>query len=131
MAVAPFLFFDKRVELNPDNGQAWAALGTVRLAERRLDSRLSVWGSVPATALRVSGDLDNAKQQAELACHRDYRCYMPRVVLAAVLNEMSEQPKASLAINDAFRIKPDLTDKQIAYLVGQRLGRKIVTLDRS
>ena len=132
------------VELNPDNGQAWTALGAVCLAERRLDeaikhlqhgmsispldSRLSVWGSVLATALRVAGDLENAKQQAELACQRDLRCYMPRVVLAAVFNEMSELPQAVQAINDARRIKPDLTEKQIAYLVGQRLSRKIATL---
>ena len=132
------------VELNPDNGQASAALGAVCLAERRLDeaikhlqhgmsispldSRLSVWGSVLATALRVSGDLDSARQQAELACQRDLRCYMPRVVLAAVLREMSEPSTATEAIKDAFRIKPDLTEKQIAYLVGQRLGRGLATL---
>ena len=132
------------VELNSNNGQAWAALGAVSLSERRLndaikhlkhgmsisplDSRLSVWGSVLSTALRVSGDLNSAKQQAELACQRDHRCYMPRVVLAAISNEMEDQPKALQAIKDAFRIKPDLTDKQIAYLVGKRLGRKIAKL---
>ena len=132
------------VDINPGNGQAWAALGSVSLTERRLDaaiehlrygisispldSRLSVWGGVLATALRVSGDLSGAREQAQLACQRDDRSYMPRVVLAAINLELDEKAEAVSALGDACRIKPDLSDKQISYLVGQRLASKIIPL---
>lgn len=129
------------VELNPDNAQAWSALGAVCLTQRRLDdaichlrhgitispldSRIAVWGSVLATALRVSGDLPGAKLQAEMACQHDTRSYIPKVVIAAILLEMSERTLAASELKDAFRIKPDLTERQISYLVGQRLAEKL------
>lgn len=124
------------VDLNPDNGQAWAALGSVCLSDRRVDdavshlrrgielsphdSRLSVWGGVLSTALRVSGDLTGAVEQAEMACQRGDRTYMPRVILAAAHLVSGNQRCASLAFEDAYRIKPDMTDKQITYLIGKR-----------
>lgn len=132
----------RAVELNPDNGQAWSALGSVQLGERRVedaiahlnrgiglsphDSRLSVWGGVLATALRLSGQLPEAVTQAERACARDDRTYTPRVVLAGAYSASAEKAKAAAALNDAYRIKPDLTDKQIAYLVGRRIAVDLV-----
>jgi DNA-binding winged helix-turn-helix (wHTH) protein/tetratricopeptide (TPR) repeat protein len=131
-------------ELNPGNGQAWAALGSVNLSQRRvdeaishlhrgialspLDSRLSVWGGVLSTALRASGDLPGAIKQAELACQRDDRTYMPRVVLAGALKAAGDKAGARAALKDAYRIKPDLTDMQIMYLVGKRQADELLAL---
>lgn len=132
----------RAVELNPNNGQAWSALGAVALSERRVedaisylqrgmelsphDSRLSVWGGVLATALRVSGNLSEAVIQARHACERDDRTYMPRVVLAGVYSARAEPVEARAALQDALRIKPDLTDKQVMYLVGRRLADRLM-----
>ena len=132
------------IDLNPDNAQAWTALGTVSLTEGKLDeaithlrhgikispldSRLSVWGGVLATALRLSGDIDEALEQAQLACQRDHRCYMPRVILASILYTRKEHSCAQNALDEALRIKPDLSPAQIYYLVGQRLGCQLLDL---
>ena len=92
------------------------------------DSRLSVWRGVLATAFRVAGKLDDAKVCATLACERDDRTYMPRVVLAGVYLAANDSPGAQAAMTDAYRIKPDLTGRQIRYLVGKRLAGKLVLL---
>jgi DNA-binding winged helix-turn-helix (wHTH) protein/tetratricopeptide (TPR) repeat protein len=134
----------KALEINPANAQAWAALGSAYLAGNRpeeaiahlrhgirispLDSRLSIWGSVLAIAYLLLGDRSAAREQAELACQRDDRCYMPRIVLAAIHRLDGRQELARQALEDAYRIKPDLTLKQIAALVGQKHGMRLVAL---
>ncbi len=132
------------VEFNPGNAQAWVALGSVNLSLRRVDaaiahlqhgidmsphdSRLSVWGGVLSTALRASGDLPGAIKQAELACQRGDRTYMPRVVLAGALKAADDIAGAKAALKDAYRIKPDLTELQIMYLVGRRQADELLAL---
>ena len=112
------------VEINPANAQAWAALGSACLLARRveeavqhlthginispLDSRLSIWGAMLALGLMQSKDLEGALHQGELACQRDHRSYMPRVVVAGIHLLRNERELALKALNDAYRIKPDL-----------------------
>ncbi len=58
-------------------------------------------------------------QQGELACQRDHRNYMPRVVVAGIRLMRNERELAALkALNDAYRIKPDLVSAQVFPLLG-------------
>jgi TolB-like protein len=132
------------VEINPANAQAWAALGSACLLTRRveeaiqhlkhginispLDSRLSVWGALLALALMQSKDMEGALQQGELACQRDYRNYMPRIVVAGIHLLRDEQELALKALNEACRIKPDLESAQVLPLLGQELGSRLLSL---
>lgn len=135
---------ENAIDLNQSNAQAWVALGSVQVSQRQLDTaivslrhgmsispldnRLSVWGSVLSTALRLRGRLDEAQTEAEMACRREYGAYWPRVALAATLYLKGDLAGALDAMNDAYRAKPDLTPEQIRYLVGQRHARNLVSL---
>lgn len=130
------------VDLNPANAQAWAALGSTCLTDNRLeeavlhlthgikisplDSRLSIWGAVLAVALISTKDIEGARRQAELACQRDDRSYMPRVVLAAVHHLRGDAGRARKALDDAYRIKPDLSPRQVFALIGMKLGHALL-----
>ncbi|MCB1750680.1 MAG: winged helix-turn-helix domain-containing protein [Gammaproteobacteria bacterium] len=129
------------VELSPANAQAWAALGSAYLIDRQpklaieyltqgitlspLDSRLSVWGALLALALMLINDLDAAQIQAELACQRDDRMYLSRVVYAAVLLCRGDRQAAMQALDDAYRIKPDLSAAEIDALITEKLGKQL------
>jgi DNA-binding winged helix-turn-helix (wHTH) protein/tetratricopeptide (TPR) repeat protein len=132
------------VEINPGNAQAWAALGSACLLTGQveeavrhlthgihispLDSRLSIWGALLALALLRSKDLVGALQHGELACQRDHRNYLPRVVVAGIQLLRQEQELALRALNDAFRIKPDLEAAQVLLLLGEKLGSDLLNL---
>ncbi len=134
------------VEINPANAQAWAALGSVYLMLSQtgqaieclqrgvsispLDSRLSIWGALLTLAHLAAGDLDAALQQGDLACQRDDHSYMPRVALAAVHLARADKGSAATALQDALRIKPDLSRQQISLLVGRHLGTALALLQR-
>ncbi|HSS62863.1 MAG TPA: winged helix-turn-helix domain-containing protein [Gammaproteobacteria bacterium] len=134
----------KAVEINPANAQAWAALGSVCLATRRieeavqhlthginispLDSRLSIWGALLALALMRSKDLEGALREGELACQRDDRNYIPRVVVAGVHLLRGDAHLALTALKDAYRVKPDLAPAQVFPLLGRDLGGSLLNL---
>lgn len=131
------------VELNPQNAQALSALGAVCLTTRQvdsaisnlragikispLDSRLCIWGSLLSTALRFKGKTEEALAEAQLACQRDHRAYMPRVVLAGTHLSMGDEKSAATSLADAIRIKPNLSDNQIRSLLGKRLGNELIS----
>jgi DNA-binding winged helix-turn-helix (wHTH) protein/tetratricopeptide (TPR) repeat protein len=132
------------VEINPANAQAFAALGSVCLLTRRveeavqhlthginispLDSRLSIWGAMLALGLMQLNDLDGALRQGELACQRDHRSYIPRIVVAGIHLLRNEPEPALEALNEAYRVKPDLDSVQIFPLLGRRLGSSLLEL---
>jgi TolB-like protein len=129
------------VEISPANAQAWAALGSAYLIDKQpklaieyltqgialspLDSRLSVWGALLALALMLIDDLDAAQTQAELACQRDDRTYLSRVVYAAVLLCRGDLKAAKQILDDAYRIKPDLSAAEIDALITEKLGKQL------
>ncbi len=132
------------IELEPANAQAWVALGSCSLLRGELqesveqlthgisisplDSRLSIWGAVLGIAHMMSGDLNCALAQSELACQRDHRTYMPRIVLAAVHLVRGDPVRSSQALSDAHRIFPDLSARQITALVGKDIGPRLAKL---
>lgn len=125
------------IDLNSANAQAWVALGAVRLSQgdipdaleklshgidiSPLDSRLSIWGAIHAAALLASGDAEKASAIAEIACTRHDRTFPARVALAGARLAMGDHEKAKIAMAEATRIKPDLSERQIARLVGKEL----------
>jgi adenylate cyclase len=118
------------------NAQAWVALGTalIRAGKARtgiqhlrhgmrispLDNRASYWGTNLAYALFRLGDLEAAETEARLACRRDDRLYMARVVLGLIFARQGNLTDASAAIREAVRLRPDLCAEDMRGLVGRR-----------
>jgi tetratricopeptide (TPR) repeat protein len=132
------------VEINPANAQAWASLGSACMLAGKfdeaiqylrhgidispIDSRLSIWGAILALVLMRTKDLDGALHQAELACQRDHRSYLPRVVVAGIHRLRNEPALALKALNEARRIMPDLQAAQVFALLGPKLGQSLLDL---
>ena len=135
---------ENAIEINPSNAQAWAALGSVHVLDGRidagiealrhgiaispLDSRLSIWGTILTMGLVQAGRLQEAVGQGQLACRRDHRCYLPRIALAGAHLRGGDAGQAAVALREAYRIKPDLSDAQIGSIVGARIGIELKRL---
>ena len=133
------------IDLNSVNAQALVALGTVRMGRHDLedaianlskgieisplDSRLSVWGALLSIAHLMSGNIDAAVETASIACRRNDRTYLPRLALAGANFAINDKHLALRALEEARRIKPDLTRQQIAALIGRDLQKGLMTLE--
>ena len=127
---------EKAIERNPSNAQAWVALGAAQLTNRQpelaiaslehgprispRDSLLAVWGSIYAVALGFVGRLDEAVEQARVACRRDDKLHNPRVVLTALLVNADRLEEAASALAEARRIRPQLSLREVRGIVGGR-----------
>ena len=136
---------EKALHINPDNAQAMVARGAVKLsigsfeesiADLKkgvdlspLDARLAVWQSLLSTALLAHGDIDGALTQASEASLRSHNAYMPFVALAAAQLVAKDLTSATSSLAEAFYIKPDLSEKQIAALIGSKLASELIKLD--
>ena len=132
------------LELNPNNGQAWTALGSAHMVLGRgaeaieplehgiaispMDGRLAIWRSVLALAQLQTGDLDAALATAAAGCQNDDRVYIPKVVLCAVNIVRGDNHAAAGALSEALRVKPDLSEHEVVSLVGSKLGAAIAQL---
>jgi adenylate cyclase len=127
---------DKAVENDPSNAQAWIAngVGLLRAGKARkgiemlqhgmrispVDQSLAYWGTNLAYALFRLKRVEEALHEAELACRRDDKLYMARVVLAMILAHLGRSAEAEHAIAEARRVRPDLIAEQVRSLVGRR-----------
>jgi TolB-like protein len=119
----------RALELDPSNAQAHAALGAallrlgkeegieemrygLRISPR--DNRLAAWGALLARGLLSFGKVDEAIDAANHACRCDDKIFLPRLVLAVALNTVENQDGARAALDDARRIRPNLTHTDIA-----------------
>ena len=132
------------IDINPSNAQAWTALGSAYLLKHDagraiehlthgikispLDTRLSIWQAVLALAYLQADNMVKARENAEMACRRDDKTYLPRVVLAATHMTCRETELAGSALLDAQRIKPDLSGREIEGVVGKTLARALLQL---
>ena len=130
------------IDINSTNAQAWAALGSAYLLTDELDlaienlqhgikispldSRLSIWQTALALAFLRAKNFSKAKKQAELACQRDDRTYLPRLALAAIHALLEDGKSAQLILEDAYRIKPDLSRREIKAVIGARLCNLLI-----
>jgi len=114
----------RALDLDPSNAQAHAALGAallrqgdptgvesmrhgMRISPR--DSRLGAWGALLARALLSMGRVDQAIEVADHACRCDDKIFLPRLVLAVALNAADDAEGARAALEDARRIRPNLS----------------------
>ncbi len=130
---------EKAIERNPSNAQAWVALGAAQLTNRQpdlaiaslehglrispRDNLLAVWGSIYAVALGFVGRLDDAIEQARIACRRDDKLHNPRVVLAVLLIDGGRLEEATSALAEARRIRPQLALREVRGIVGGRYAK--------
>ena len=127
---------ERAIEADPSNAQAWVAMGTALISAGKarkgidmlqhgmrispLDNRLAYWGANLANALFRLRRYDQAEQEARLACRRDDKLYMARVVLAIILVEQGWLKEAKQEIAEALRIRPMLSAQDVRSLVGRR-----------
>ncbi len=133
----------KALDLNPNNGQAWTALGSayailgraadaIEPLERGrvspMDSRLAVWRAVLALVYLQTGKTEQAETVAQEGCQNDHKTYLPRVVLTAVRLARKQTEEALSALQDCLRVKPDLSQQEIDCLIGPNLGAAFAKL---
>ncbi|WP_291985328.1 BTAD domain-containing putative transcriptional regulator [Candidatus Accumulibacter sp. ACC007] len=134
---------ERAIEENPNNAQAWAALGATRLLQMQFetavevlrrglrtsptDYRRSVWLTALASGLVRLNRLDEALDAANGACRADARFYPARIVLAMVLNKLSKDGEAVKALAEARRIRPQLTPAEMRRFVGGALDRLAIS----
>lgn len=128
---------ERAIEENPNNAQAWAALGATRLLQMQFaaavealrrglrtsptDYRRSVWLTALASGLVRLNRLDEALDAAHGACRSDAKFYPARIVLAMVLTKLGKDPEAVEALAEARRIRPRLSRVEIQRFVGAAL----------
>lgn len=135
------LLLERAVEENPDNPQAWAALGACRLMLGRVDSgidclrrglrvspsdfRRSVWLTLLASGLLRQRQGDEAIASARAACRSDANFYPARIVLAGALLRAGQKSEAAKALLDARRIRPQMQLDELRLRVGGRGQREL------
>ncbi|MGO9933151.1 MAG: TIR domain-containing protein [Steroidobacteraceae bacterium] len=136
---------ERAIEENPNNAQAWAALGAARLLRRQYepavealrrglrisptDYRRSVWLTALAGALARTGKLDQALAAAQDACRADAKFYPAQIVRALVLTKLDKGADAVKALTEARRIRPRLALGEIQFWAGQVLDGAAASLD--
>ena len=137
---------ERAIEENPDNAQAWAALGACRLMLGQVDRgveclrrglrvspsdyRRSFWLTLMASGLMRSKHPDEAIETARAACRSDANFYPARIVLAAALLRAGRPSEAGKALRDARRIRPQMQAHELRMWVGGRGQRELVALWR-
>jgi len=138
---------ERAVEENPDNPQAWAALGACRLMLARVDSgveslrrglrvspndyRRSFWLTLLASGLMRLRHRDEAIETARAACRSDANFYPARLVLAGALLRAGQQSEAGKALLDARRIRPQMQLDELRMWVGGRGQRELAVFWRN
>ena len=89
------------------------------------DNRLAVWIGIYALALGWVGRLDEAIEQARVACRRDDKLHNPRGVLAALLVTAERTDEAVAALAEARRIRSRLSLREVRGIVGGRYAKAL------
>jgi adenylate cyclase len=127
---------ERAVEFDPSNAQAWVAMGTalIRGGKARkgiemlrhgmrispIDNRLAYWGTNLAYSLFRIRRIEEGESEARLACRRDEKLYMARIVLAIILAHQGRLTEARQRIEEALRLRPGLAAEDLRSLVGRR-----------
>jgi Flp pilus assembly protein TadD len=84
------------------------------------DNRLAFWGTNLAYALFRLRQIEEAEEQALLACRRDEKLYMARIVLAIILAHQDRLAEARQKIAEALEMRPGLSANDLRSLIGRR-----------
>jgi len=130
---------ERAIEENPNNAQAWAALGATRLLQMQFepavealrrglrtsptDYRRSVWLTALCSSLLRLNRIEEALDAAQGACRSDAKFYPARIVLSLVLTKLGRDAEAAKALAEARRIRPRLTQPEVRLFVGRALDR--------
>ncbi len=135
---------ERAIEENPNNAQAWAALGAIQLLRRQCelgveslrhglnisptDYRRSVWLTALAGGLVYLERADEALAAAQGACRADSKFYPAQIVLAVVLTKLGKKAEALRALTEARRIRPRLAIGEVRLWAGPVLDRPAASL---
>jgi len=136
----------KAIDINPNNAQALAALGSALLLNKDpdgaienleqgikispADNRIAVWGAFLSAAYMHKGQFDQALKCAENARQYDDKNYMPPMAMTAVYMLLGKLEQAARSLKEAYRIKPDLSDPQIKAMMGRKLSEMLDLLPK-
>jgi len=139
------IILQRALNIDPDDPQALAALGTQHFREHEVDqaitclqraieaspqdTSLAVWRSILALALLRAGQVDKALSEARQAVMADDNTHLSRTVWAVTHIVRKELDQARQAWADARRVTPDLTTEQVASFVGKRLSGELAKLE--
>lgn len=131
----------KALDINPNNAQAWVAHGAALLLVEKyqdavtslergikisaMDAQIAIWWSFLAIATLFVGDAERAADHASTGCRADDRNHIPRVVSAGIDHMRGMQEAKIQSLQDALRINPTLTAREIRRLVGPDLGNAL------
>ncbi|MFK7894711.1 MAG: winged helix-turn-helix domain-containing tetratricopeptide repeat protein [Myxococcota bacterium] len=134
----------RALDLNPNNGQAWAALGATYqvlgehgnaieplqkgIENSSIDSRRAVWKTTLALSYAGTGRLEEAVESVEEACQNDDKLYLSRLALALIRLLLKDPEAARKALEETLRVKPDLSRYEIACMVGASAASTLVDL---
>ena len=85
-----------------------------------MDYRRSVWLAALAGGLARAGKMEESLEAARAACSSDARFYPARLALAVALLKLGNEAEAIHAINETFRIQPQLSAETARDWIGQR-----------
>lgn len=135
---------ERAIEEDPNNPQAWAALGAIQLLRRQYetgveslrrglrisptDYRRSVWLTALAGGLVHLEKPDEALAAAQGACRADSKFYPAQIVLAMVLAKLGRKTEVVKALAEARRIRPRLAMAEIHLWAGRALDRHAASL---
>ncbi|MEZ5812899.1 MAG: winged helix-turn-helix domain-containing protein [Rhizobiaceae bacterium] len=132
------------IATNAHNAQAYAALGAAHLMVEEaepaiknllhgirispMDGRLAVWVSVLASAYLMAGELELALNEARKACGIGARSHLPLLVLAAVYLRSGDKGRAKSTVEQTYRMRPNLTDRQVMAAIGPRFADAVLAM---
>jgi TolB-like protein len=126
---------ERAIEFDPSNAQARVALGVLqardgesigidnmRLGIRQSpqDFRLGFFRSLLADGLIRAGRFEEALDEAQTACRRDGRFFLPRIVAAWALVKLARPAEARTMLGEARLLRPSLDREQIERFFGRR-----------
>ena len=132
---------ERAIEENPNNAQAWAALGATRLMQKQYaagvealrrglrtsptDYRRSVWLTALCSGLVRLDRFDESLEAAQGACRADAKFYPARIALAMALAKLGRDAEALKALAEARRIRPRLTQAEVRLWAGRNFDRLV------
>lgn len=136
----------RAIALNPNNGQALAALGSAELMAGHLDraiehlengihispadGRIAIWATLLAMAHYFKNSFEMALAAAQNGVQHDGKNYLPKIALAASYLALEHKKESTAAMRECYRVKPDLSEREVSSVVGAEVAVLLLDLCR-